>query len=265
MILSGIVVYVSTFKGEVGHKLRTTSEFQDPMFSYRYGYSFLLLLPALIFSELTGTLAIFLYVSQEHFKIMIDAERDEVLKNNILDILIGDHRPKRTIPESPTNPVSPVNPVFRISCDDDDDEEPGNKSPVNPHSSVNHNFLSPEFGLEPALYFCGRHGSRGRRNSRSTDSHLGSPGEPAIRRASSTFAEDEPKKVEVHELHVPSEPQSARTMEQLRPKASTSSGRFSVIDQELTMPFAISMCIQRREALQQHKADHGDPNKSTLV
>jgi len=62
MILSGMVIYISTFKAEVGNKLRPKSTFQDPMFTYSYGYSFLFAVVTLILSELAGTFAIFLYI-----------------------------------------------------------------------------------------------------------------------------------------------------------------------------------------------------------
>ncbi|KAH7640212.1 hypothetical protein HUG17_7679 [Dermatophagoides farinae] len=91
LILTGIVVYISTFKNEVGYKLRPISQFQDALFDYRY--------------------------------------------------------------------VTPQSPIAR--------------------ATINQNFLSVDFGLldSAAYYQCGRHGTRGRRNSRSNDSYLGSPRE----------------------------------------------------------------------------------------
>ncbi|XP_067128814.1 voltage-dependent calcium channel gamma-5 subunit-like isoform X1 [Centruroides vittatus] len=61
-ILAGMVIYISTFKSEVGNKLRPKSSFQGPLFIYHYGYSFQLAVAALMMCELAGTFAIFLYI-----------------------------------------------------------------------------------------------------------------------------------------------------------------------------------------------------------
>ncbi|UYV60532.1 CACNG7 [Cordylochernes scorpioides] len=61
-ILAGIVIYISTFKAEVGNKLRPKSSFQGPMFKYQYGFSFLLAVASLMLCELAGTFAVFLYI-----------------------------------------------------------------------------------------------------------------------------------------------------------------------------------------------------------
>ncbi|CAG0879647.1 unnamed protein product [Cyprideis torosa] len=62
IMLIGLVIYISTFKGEVGGKLRSRSSFQPAMFSYRYGYSFLLVVAGFMGTEMSGTFAIFLYI-----------------------------------------------------------------------------------------------------------------------------------------------------------------------------------------------------------
>ncbi|UYV83732.1 CACNG7 [Cordylochernes scorpioides] len=64
LILMGMVIYISTFKAEVGNKLRPKSSFQGPLFIYHYGYSFLLAVTGLMTSELAGTFAIFLYIKK---------------------------------------------------------------------------------------------------------------------------------------------------------------------------------------------------------
>lgn len=177
--MTGIVVYISTFKNEVGYKLRPISQFQEALFDYRYGYSFLFLVTSLLLSELTGTLAIFLYVSQKHFKIMIDTERDQVLEHNIINLL----RNQQKIEETNKDNVYPP-PILRIISSGDNNNENTITAPSTPQSptattrTINQNFLTADFGLlDSAYYQCGRHGTRGRRNSRSNESYLGSPRE----------------------------------------------------------------------------------------
>lgn len=80
MILSGIVIYIATFKAEVGNKLRPKSSFQGPMFVYTYGYSFMFAVAALILCELTGTFAIFLYIRQYQLEWKKEAERQQYIE-----------------------------------------------------------------------------------------------------------------------------------------------------------------------------------------
>lgn len=302
-ILAGIVVYISTFKGEVGHKLRSTSEFQDPMFSYRYGYSFLMLVASLIFSELTGTFSIFLYISQENFKIKIDTERDAILKKNILNILMADYSGKSGSSDHRSNSGPSEQPVLRIICDDEDNkDDPPCQSPnVEQLSPANPNFLSPEFGLDPALYYCGRHGSRGRRNSRSTESFIGSPSEPVRRlsfscgteeiisttddtdkrpqrsclieaeRKSSIMKESE-NSGKLHELSVPQLLQTPARQDYAKAssnsKAKYKKECYSIKTEQLAMPYAISMSIQQMHLKPLDRKDMDTttaPNRSTLV
>ncbi|XP_022665705.1 voltage-dependent calcium channel gamma-8 subunit-like isoform X2 [Varroa jacobsoni] len=85
MILVGMVIYISTFKAEVGAKLRPKSTFQGPLFMYRYGYSFLLAVTGLMSSELAGTFAIFLCIHryrQELKKKGLDRKVDSFLQQN---------------------------------------------------------------------------------------------------------------------------------------------------------------------------------------
>jgi hypothetical protein len=75
-----MVIYISTFKAEVGNKLRPKSSFQGPMFKYRYGYSFLFAVCGLMLCELAGTFAIFLYIRQQQFKYKIETEREQFIE-----------------------------------------------------------------------------------------------------------------------------------------------------------------------------------------
>jgi len=72
-----MVIYISTFKAEVGNKLRPKSSFQGPMFKYRYGYSFLFAVCGLMLCELAGTFSIFLYIRQHQFKYKIEVGREQ--------------------------------------------------------------------------------------------------------------------------------------------------------------------------------------------
>ena len=62
IMLVGLVIYISTFKSEVGGKLKPKSTFQPAIFTYRYGFSFLLVVVGFMASEVSGTFAIFLYI-----------------------------------------------------------------------------------------------------------------------------------------------------------------------------------------------------------
>lgn len=220
------MVYISTFKNEIGNKLRPLSQFQDALFDYRYGYSFLFLVASILLSELSGTLTIFLYVSQKHFQILIDMERDEVLKSNLINLFRNncnnndqlylrqqqqqrrsDGRLSVEIDYQGSSSLLPK-PKFLISSVEDyqpdpsasrPDEEEGEdvlvgtsnqtryelskQSPIQ-HSNIiaDSQFLTPDYhnvfggnSFDPAYYQCGRHGTRGRRNSRSNESFLSSP------------------------------------------------------------------------------------------
>ncbi|XP_069983667.1 uncharacterized protein [Penaeus vannamei] len=61
-MMLGIVIYIATLKGEVAEKLRPKSTFQEPLFVYAYGWSFLLIVAGFISTEVAGITAIFLYI-----------------------------------------------------------------------------------------------------------------------------------------------------------------------------------------------------------
>ncbi|KAJ9593235.1 hypothetical protein L9F63_015234 [Diploptera punctata] len=61
-MLIGLVMYISIFKAEIGSKLRPRSQLQPPFFTYRYGFSFLLIVSGFMATEIAGTCAIFLYI-----------------------------------------------------------------------------------------------------------------------------------------------------------------------------------------------------------
>ncbi|XP_071536452.1 uncharacterized protein [Panulirus ornatus] len=62
VMLVGVVVYIATLKALLGDKLRPGSTLQPPLFTYSYGWCFLLLLLGFITTEAAGTAAIFLYI-----------------------------------------------------------------------------------------------------------------------------------------------------------------------------------------------------------
>lgn len=61
-MLIGLVMYISIFKAEIGSKLRPRSALQPPLFTYRYGFSFLLVVSGFMATEIAGTCAVFLYI-----------------------------------------------------------------------------------------------------------------------------------------------------------------------------------------------------------
>lgn len=264
LILTGIVVYISTFKNEVGYKLRPISQFQDALFDYRYGYSFLFLVTSLLLSELTGTLAIFLYVSQKHFKIMIDTERDQVLEHNIINLLRNQQQHKiddddiraTTTSNKDVGDGNITYPRLRIiSINDNDDYADNNdrnvvaaapQSPSAIQKTINQNFLSADFGLiDQAYYQCGRHGTRGRRNSRSNESYLGSPRE-------SVTTTTELKSIAT----------TTANAIQRRSKNSFDSITTTAIGGD---PLMQELCVEGLILQQQQQHGHNSGNKSTFV
>uniref|UniRef100_T1IXT8 Voltage-dependent calcium channel gamma-5 subunit n=1 Tax=Strigamia maritima TaxID=126957 RepID=T1IXT8_STRMM len=71
IMLGGMVIYISTFKAEVGRKLQPPSSLQPtPLFIYTYGFSFLLVVSGFMTSELAGTFAIFLYINLQQSQVV---------------------------------------------------------------------------------------------------------------------------------------------------------------------------------------------------
>lgn len=63
LMLIGLIGLISTFKAEIGSKLRPRSSLQPPLFTFRYGQSFFLYVIGFIFTEFVGVLNVFLYIS----------------------------------------------------------------------------------------------------------------------------------------------------------------------------------------------------------
>ena len=61
-VTTALVAVVSTFKSEVGVKLRKTSSFEDPRLAYQHGWGMYLAVFALLSCETTGTFAILAYI-----------------------------------------------------------------------------------------------------------------------------------------------------------------------------------------------------------
>jgi len=55
-------VYLSALQSEIGPKLRPRNNVDMPQFSYKYGFSFILVVVGFMATELTGILAIFYYI-----------------------------------------------------------------------------------------------------------------------------------------------------------------------------------------------------------
>ncbi|RWS26803.1 voltage-dependent calcium channel gamma-5 subunit-like protein [Leptotrombidium deliense] len=80
LILAGIVIYISTFKAEVGNKLRPKSSFQGPMFRYNYGFSFLFAVTSLMMCEVVGTFSIFLYIRVHQLEWKKEFEKQQYIE-----------------------------------------------------------------------------------------------------------------------------------------------------------------------------------------
>ncbi|CAL8142522.1 unnamed protein product [Orchesella dallaii] len=62
ILLIGLVVYLSVLQSEIGPKLRPRNSVEKPLFSYFYGYSFVMVVVGFLATELTGIFAIFFYM-----------------------------------------------------------------------------------------------------------------------------------------------------------------------------------------------------------
>lgn len=62
ILLIGLVVYLSVLQSEIGPKLRPRNSVEKPLFSYTYGYSFIMVVVGFLATELTGIFAIFFYM-----------------------------------------------------------------------------------------------------------------------------------------------------------------------------------------------------------
>jgi len=79
VILTGIINYISIFKAEVGNKLYARSMLALPVFSYSYGYSFIIILMSFLLSEISGICAIFQFIYHHQQK------WDEIEMNNCVE------------------------------------------------------------------------------------------------------------------------------------------------------------------------------------
>lgn len=62
VMLLGLIMYISVFKAEVGSKLRQRSQLEPPVFTYRYGYSFLLYVGGFVSTQIAGISGVFLFI-----------------------------------------------------------------------------------------------------------------------------------------------------------------------------------------------------------
>lgn len=62
LMLIGLVMYISIFKAEIGGKLRPRSQLQPAVFTFKYGFSFILYVTGFVSTEISGTCAVFLYI-----------------------------------------------------------------------------------------------------------------------------------------------------------------------------------------------------------
>lgn len=62
IMLIGIIMYISLFKSEIGSKLLPKSVFQGPLFTFKYGHSFILFVVGCISAEIVGTMNFFLFI-----------------------------------------------------------------------------------------------------------------------------------------------------------------------------------------------------------
>ncbi|XP_062565341.1 uncharacterized protein LOC134227705 [Armigeres subalbatus] len=61
LMLIGLIMFISILKAEIGYKLRPRSSLQAPLFTFRYGQSFLLYVFGFIITELSGIFNVLIY------------------------------------------------------------------------------------------------------------------------------------------------------------------------------------------------------------
>ncbi|XP_055544940.1 uncharacterized protein LOC129730017 [Wyeomyia smithii] len=66
LMLIGLIMFISILKAEIGSKLRPRSSLQAPLFTFRYGQSFLLYVFGFIITELSGILNVLIYSNLHH-------------------------------------------------------------------------------------------------------------------------------------------------------------------------------------------------------
>jgi hypothetical protein len=79
---SDIICYL-LFQTELGGKLVPSSVLSTPPLTFRYGYSFLLLIISFLLSELSGTMAIFLFIE------MVVNKKDLQQQQVTFDVLLN--------------------------------------------------------------------------------------------------------------------------------------------------------------------------------
>ncbi|XP_076309151.1 voltage-dependent calcium channel gamma-5 subunit-like isoform X2 [Tachypleus tridentatus] len=100
LVLMGVVIYISSFKAEVGNKLQPKSSFQGPIFKYRYGYTFAFTIASILTCELSGTFSLFLYIQWyklDSKKYMEKLKYEDFIQSG------EDHVPCRRHPRGPRN------------------------------------------------------------------------------------------------------------------------------------------------------------------
>ncbi|XP_053212271.1 uncharacterized protein LOC128395812 [Panonychus citri] len=131
IILCGIVIYISTFKAEVGNKLRPKSSFQEATFRYSYGVSFMFAVVSLMMCEVAGTFSIFLYIRIHQ----IDWEKEFSQQEALVDLL----------------------------------QTPGPMASTSLNTNLNSMATVTNSLPAPIASYCKKHGGRGRRYSRSKE------------------------------------------------------------------------------------------------
>ncbi|CAB3363918.1 Hypothetical predicted protein [Cloeon dipterum] len=110
LMLTGLVMYISVFKAEIGSKLRPRSQLQPPMFTYSYGFSFLLVVMGFVATEGAGTCAIFLYIYWH--------QRDWRHKSHLRPPPVRPPPPPHNVPPPPSPPYCQrhLRPILMRQC-----------------------------------------------------------------------------------------------------------------------------------------------------
>ncbi|CAO1387021.1 unnamed protein product [Diamesa serratosioi] len=103
LMLSGLIMFISIFKSEIHHKLRRSSTLEAPLFSFKYGTSFLLYVIGFICTEFSGIGLISLFNRLQkiaHFNQQNLFQLNNYVKIGSVDVPLPNNTCRRHLPVS---------------------------------------------------------------------------------------------------------------------------------------------------------------------
>ena len=79
LMLFGLIMFISIFKAEIGSKLLPRYQFHAPLFTFKYGQSFVLYVVGFILTEFSGILNVFLFTALHDEMLLFDNTNAQVM------------------------------------------------------------------------------------------------------------------------------------------------------------------------------------------